>query len=165
MKHNGQSRYAANIENQRLLRAYRSARKIGHTIGIDTGRSIVYQETAQQALRTARLELAWADAAWDEWSEPEIGAVRLRIVPDDDPSSALDYLNQDCYTDKYRESIRELAERDGVNGLIGEYFDGTDWQHADSIWGTIGLDFNGYETDIKAETLRQAEIETVSAWQ
>jgi hypothetical protein len=42
-----------------------------------------------------------------------------------------------------------------VWGIIGEYFDGEKWQHADSCFGFVGEDwkYSGYDTDIMQVTL------------
>src|SRR5262245_235559 len=148
------SRFSANVENQSLLRAYRSERKIHFAITIDTGRAIVAQESAQSAIRTARINLDWAAHEWNEFDEPEIGSVRLRFAPDESPDHS--WLEQDCYSDRYRADMRDTIDRDGVWGCIGEYFDGEDWQAADSVWGFVGQDAHGYTPDIKAETLQAA---------
>ena len=131
----------------RLLSYYRLERKPIRTVNIDTGAPIVVRETAQRALQNARVRA--------EWSEYTDDQVRLRIVADDDLD--LSYLDQDMYTDKYRADIRAKAESEGGTGIIGEYFDGKTWNHADSCYGFIGEDWrgSGYDIDIMRSTLDQ----------
>ena len=49
----------------------------------------------------------------------------------------------------------DRIEREGVWGIIGEYWDGAEWQIADSCWGFVGddLELNGYDDDIRRATL------------
>jgi hypothetical protein len=51
------------------------------------------------------------------------------------------------------------VDRDGVWGIVGEYFDGERWQHADSCFGFVGDDWknSGYDTDIMRATLDEAK--------
>jgi hypothetical protein len=51
------------------------------------------------------------------------------------------------------------VDREGVFGVIGEYFDGERWQHADSCFGFVGDDWknSGYDTDIMRATLNEAK--------
>jgi hypothetical protein len=74
----------------------------------------------------------------------ESGHVRLRIVPDDCPDLS--------WAD---EGTLELANHNGMWGIVGEYFDGEAWQVAGSCWGFIGSDWkdSGVDTDIMQEAL------------
>jgi hypothetical protein len=70
--------------------------------------------------------------------------------------------NPDIHPDRLereRKAEVERVERDGVWGVVGEFFDGEEWQHADSCFGFIGDDWkdSGYDVDIMASTLRQAK--------
>ena len=53
--------------------------------------------------------------------------------------------------------------RQGVWGIVGEYFDGEVWQHADSCFGFVGDDWknSGYDTDIMQATLDAARDASV----
>jgi hypothetical protein len=128
---------------------------------------------AKNALHNVRIRAAWRKAEWDEHSEPEIGDVRLRIVADD--SADLDDLFGDTFNPKVNSDIPlarlererqaevDRVNRDGVWGVIGEYYDGEEWQHADSCFGFIGEDWkdSGYDVDIMSQTLDAASaIET-----
>jgi hypothetical protein len=62
---------------------------------------------------------------WDEAKDE--GYVRVRIVLDDN-FDLRDYNPEDS----------ELARRKGVWGCVAEFWDGLNWQHADSCWGYIG---------------------------
>lgn len=56
--------------------------------------------------------------------------------------------------------FEEKVEREGVVGIVGEYFDGEDWRHADSVWGFVGEEDardSGYMEDVMEETMRQAD--------
>jgi hypothetical protein len=77
------------------------------------------------------------------------GPVRMRIEPDSEP-----YEYGDC-SDTERHAIDRRIAMDGVWGIIGEVWDGHEWQHVDSCWGFIGDDWrnSGYDTDIMRATL------------
>lgn len=128
---------------------------------------------ASIAFHNVRTRDAWRKAEWDEHSDPEIGDVRLRVVPDD--CVDLDNLFGDTFNPKVNSDIPlarlererqaevDRVNRDGVWGVIGEYFDGEDWQHADSCFGFIGEDWkdSGYDVDIMNATMDAAsKIET-----
>lgn len=95
----------------------------------------------------------------------EEGLVRLRIEPDE--ICDLDNLLGDGFDPKHnpdipaaklakeREEYVEKIDRDGVWGIIGEYWDGEAWQVADSVWGFVGDDYrdSGWDTDIMRSTL------------
>ena len=128
---------------------------------------------AHWAIRHARVRLAWEEREWDEFSAPAIGQVRLRVEPDED--CYLDNLFGDTYNpevnsdiprsrlERKREAEIERINRDGVWGIIGEYFDGESWVHADSCWGFVGDDWkgSGYDVDIMASTLAEAAKITI----
>jgi hypothetical protein len=90
--------------------------------------------------------------------------VRLRV--EYDPHSCIDDLAGDMFNPKYdglthsqrereRKAFIDRVNDEGATGIIGEYFDGEDWQHADSVWGFIGDDWkdSGYDVDIMRATL------------
>jgi hypothetical protein len=101
-----------------------------------------------------------------EWTKLEAaGKVRFTCKPDE--ICDMDDLKGDTFNrevnpeipeEKMAEQEREfeaLVEREGVWGIIGEYFDGEVWQYGDSVWGMIGdnvLD-NDYTLDIKSLTI------------
>jgi len=87
------------------------------------------------------------------------GPIRLILSPE-----------QECYDDsyfdtwddlseqkkeKYRKELWDRIECDGVWSLVGEYWDGSEWVHADSCGGFIGDDWkdSGHDTDIMAMTI------------
>ena len=51
------------------------------------------------------------------------------------------------------------VNREGVWGIVGEYFDGERWRHADSCFGFVGDDWknSGYDTDIMRATVDASE--------
>jgi hypothetical protein len=124
---------------------------------------------ARIAIANARTRLAWYDAEWDEHSEPEMGEVRLRVVPDE--CADLADLEGDRFNprvnpdipvsrlEREQQEFHEKVEREGVYGIVGEYFDGETWQHADSCFGFVGDDWkqSGYDTDIMQSTLDAAK--------
>ena len=68
---------------------------------------------------------------------------------DDIPASRLE---------RERQVEIERVNRDGVWGVIGEYWNGREWVHVDSCWGFIGDDWreSGYDADIMRSTLDAA---------
>lgn len=104
-----------------------------------------------------------ARAAIDFAAAESENLVRLRWVPDE--SYSLGDLEGDTYNPKAnpdiapsrlareRKEFHALIERDGVWGLVGEYFDGRKWQSGDSVWGLVGQDDCGYLPDIQRATL------------
>lgn len=124
-----------------LEKAYRKERSLGWP--------------AQGAIRNARTRILWAELEDDRDRPGEIGVVRLKIEWDDCPD--LSYLDQDCFAkDRAHEYAR--ANRDGVVGIVGQYWDGSKWRIADSVWGFIGDDWrnSGYDTDVMCATLDAA---------
>lgn len=129
--------------------------------------------TAQRALSNARTLVEWDKHAVAEYSsgdpiDSERGNVRLRLVPDE--TCSLEDLEGDCFDPKAnpnipasrlqrdREEFIAKVNRDGVWGIVGEYFDGDVWQHADSCFGFVGEDWkcSAYDTDIMRSTLDAA---------
>jgi hypothetical protein len=148
-------------KNRELIRMYLRERKRG--------------TMARLALFAAKTRIEWDKRNGETVDEYERdhdakrGDVRLRIVADD--SVDLDNLfgdtfnpkaNPDIHPDRLereRQAEVERVERDGVWGVVGEFFDGEEWQHTDSCFGFIGDDWkdSGYDVDIMASTLRQAK--------
>jgi len=143
-----------------LARLYQSERKRGFQ--------------AKHALFNAQTRLEWdkhevAEYSSGEAIDPQPGSVRLRILPDDHVD--LDNLFGDTYNpqvnsdipetrlEREREQEVDRVNRDGVWGIVGEYFDGEEWQHGDSCWGFVGDDWkhSGYDTDIMHATLNAAQ--------
>lgn len=134
-----------------LLKHYRSHR--------DNGLS------ASSALTQARYSLK-ADDTREQFKTLETDdKVRLRIESDD--CADYDNLAGDCFNpdanpsinpDKLKKEEEEFKQRidnDGVWGVIGEYWDGEQWQQADSCWGFVGDDWkdSGYDVDIMHATI------------
>lgn len=146
--------------NRELVRLYRRERARGFQ--------------AQWALSNARTSLEWekhavAEHSSEEPIDPERGNVRLRVVPDE--MRTLEDLEGDCFNPKANPDISaSKLERDrdefiakvnheGVWGIVGEYFDGEQWQHTDSCFGFVGDDWkhSGYDADIMRATLNEAK--------
>jgi hypothetical protein len=128
---------------------------------------------AKWAISNARTRLEWEKHEVAEYSsgepiDPHRGDVRLRMVPDE--MGSLEDLEGDCFNPKAnpdipasrlqrdREEFISKVNRDGVWGIIGEYFDGEVWKHSDSCFGFVGDDWknSGYDTDIMRTTLDEA---------
>lgn len=107
---------------------------------------------AKWALSNARTRLEWDKHEVAEYSsgepiDPKRGDVRLRVVPDE--TCSLEDLEGDCFNPKAnpeisasrlqhdREEFMAKVNRDGVWGMVGEYFDGETWQHADSCFDSL----------------------------
>lgn len=82
-----------------------------------------------------------------EHDAPQIGDMRIRLEPDNEPYDPGDTLEPFRGSDgrwRSREELeRELnriLDSQGVWGVIGEVWDGSDWEHADSCWGYAGFD-------------------------
>ena len=135
---------------------------------------------AQQSLRAAKTLVEWdASDGYESHLLPYshidyppyesgsgFGPIRLRIEPDDSPydDSFIDTWNDNVTimldgrqldNVEYRKDLWNRIEFDGVWGIIGEFWNGQEWEHADSCWGFIGDDWkdSGYDTDIMQETL------------
>lgn len=116
----------------------------------------VWQQPASHALNTARTRLAW-DAAGgvvrDDWDTgPCPGRVRLVLKADNSGCDPLDGMEA---PERIVQEERDRANRDGVWGVRGEYWDGHEWVEVDSCWGFIGDDWrdSGYDVDIMRATL------------
>ena len=128
---------------------------------------------AKWALSNARTRMEWEKHEVAKYSrgqpiDPQRGDVRLRMVPDE--MCSLEDLEGDCFDSKAnpdisasklhrdREEFIAKVNREGVWGIIGEYFDGEAWKHADSCFGFVGDDWknSGYDTDIMRATLDEA---------
>jgi hypothetical protein len=84
--------------------------------------------------------------------------LRLRLVPDE--TCSLEDLEGDCFNPKANpdipasqlqrdhEAFIAKVNREGVWGIVGEFFDGERWQHADSCFGFVGDDWknSGHDT-------------------
>ncbi len=86
------------------------------------------------------------------------GPIRLILKADDCYDDS--YINEwDNLSKKkkviYRDALWDRIERDGVWCLVGEYWDGSEWVHADSCCSFIGDDWkdSGTDTDIMAMTI------------
>ena len=93
--------------------------------------------------------------------------VRLSIVPDDSGMSFED-LTGDTFNaeahpdipqermDRERKEEMDRINREGVYGVVGEYWNGEEWEHVDSCWGFVGDDWkeSGYDVDIMSATIK-----------
>lgn len=136
--------------------------------------------TARVALLNARYDLyrsellvRWGCAGGETIPECETparwrpGSPRVRIVEHPDEILRMDDLKGDCFNPDVNSNInpnrleREESEfearvRDnGVWGYVAEYWDGTEWCDADSIWGFVGNDFIGscYDDELMESAL------------
>lgn len=137
---------------------------------------------AQQAMRAARILTSWhRREAYDQDEPDATHCVRLTVKPDE--SADFEDLCGDSYSaeanpdiqrsrlEREREAFRAKVERDGVWGVIGEYWDeaSQEWREADSVWGFAGYDDvlspreNCYIPDLMASALR-ARTESVRTW-
>ena len=141
----------------------------------------MYVQTATSALMGARMAVTATRIAaqwealggetvdrYDASKDWEIGDPRVRIVAAADDCQSLDNLFGDTFSAKCNPEIKlEILERerqaeidrinrDGVWFMVAEYWNGREWEHADSMGGFIGNDFtgSGYDTDLKAEAMR-----------
>lgn len=125
----------------------------GEILTITTNPRKVYRELrslgwkAADALRSARIRA--------EFAALEGESVRLRLMPDYDPTNAIECACDDA--ERCTARNRERAERDGVWGIVAEYRDPVtgDWCHASSVWGFIGDDWenSGYDDDVRKAAL------------
>lgn len=157
---------------QRARRLFRE-----HRGGIHTFRG------GEQRYPGMTMQTALAEARTLERFEhlESVGLVRFRWVPDD--QWTMEDLEGDCFRpechpeisaeriEREREEFHRTVERDGVWGIVGEYRllplhhgegdivtycdpdDEQGWEHGGSVWGFVGTEGNGYETDIMAETM------------
>lgn len=139
-----------------LLKAYKQERREIVVPNIDDGALVNVRQSANHALRSAKTRQAWQEREASDIGDPEAGQVRLRILPDE--VSSVDDLLGDIDLPKWREKQIERINRDGACGIVGEYFDGEEWQQADSVWGFIGDDWqnSGYDVDIMQSALDKA---------
>ena len=110
---------------------------------------------AQWALSNARTRMEWEKYEVGEYSSgepipPETWQCTAPYLPDE--TCSLGDLEGDCFNPKAnpyipasklqhdREEFIAKVNREGVWGIIGEYFDGEQWQHADSCFGFVGDD-------------------------
>jgi hypothetical protein len=150
--------------NRELLRLYQRERAKGFQ--------------ARSALSNAHTHMEWdthevAEHSSREPIDPKRGNVRLRVVADE--MCSLDDLEGDCFNPKAnpdipasqlqrdREEFIAKVNREGVWGIVGEFFDGEKWQHADSCFGFVGDDWkdSGYNTDIMRAALNEAKAARV----
>ena len=96
-----------------------------------------------------------------------LNQVRFKVV--DDLSWGMEDLKGDCYDpginkdvspEKLKEQEIEFERRvsdEGVHGIVSEYWDGTEWCHADSCYGFVGGDWkgSGYDDDARASAVAE----------
>jgi hypothetical protein len=147
--------------NQSIVNAYRKLRTVHTAMGAN-GRPHLYRVPAEHALREAHIR-----AEWREWEGR--GLVRMRVEPDyiahydDLAGDSFNFkVNPDIPAfrlERMEEEFKERISRDGVWGIISEWFNGTEWQHADSCWGFVGDDWqdSGYDVDAMAQAISAAK--------
>lgn len=128
---------------------------------------------ARQALSNAKTHEAWDELDGEivnEFVSDEPGTVRLKIVAEQEiyDDSFIDTWDDSLTTvgytqmtkEQYRSWLHDKIERDGVWGMIGEFWNGQEWEHADSCFGFIGEEWrnSGYDSDIM-----QAAIDAYNA--
>lgn len=109
------------------------------------------------ALRHAKIKDAFATLE-------NVDLVHLKWVPDnycDMKELKGDSYNPDVNPDirpsilkRQEKEFEAQVEREGVWGLIGEYYNGSEWVHADSCFGFVGQDAHDYEFGIMSTTLK-----------
>ena len=96
----------------------------------------------------------------------EDGKVRILVLPDE--HADYDNLTGDMFDPKHNPGVdpeqlaldeknfQERLNRDGVWGIVGEYYNGETWECADSCWGFVGDDVktSGYLEDIRDATIK-----------
>ena len=139
--------------------------------GIPNARAALHN--AKYMLYKASLIGRWNDAGGDildsysinnDW---EAGDSRVRIVAMPDDHCRMDDLKGDCFDPRVNSNInpnrlareeREFEERvarEGVWGFRAEYWNGSEWIEADSVWGFVGDDFadSCYDDDLMRSAL------------
>ena len=127
----------------------------------------------QAALSCAK-HSAKAQVLWDKFDgwevtsgreismEPHAGFGPVRIRLEEYPDYRVeDMFDPSAYDDPEAalQAERDVVARDGAWGVVGEYWDGEEWQHADSIWGCVGYKDaadpfdNSYAADIMLATV------------
>lgn len=98
--------------------------------------------------------------------EHEGGKVRIRLLPDecaDYDNLAGDMFNPAVNTDiepeeleRQEQEFKDRINRDGVWGVVGEFWNGEEWEEADSCWGFVGDDWkgSGYDKEIRETTIK-----------
>lgn len=148
-----------------LTQAYRAERASLFVRASDTGRMIECRERASTALHAAKIKLTWKAAdGYEFWGdlppdEGEPGLVRLVLRHDNDsPADDFDGSERDL------KAARERANRDGMWGIESQFWDGAEWQYADSCWGFIGDDWkgSGYDVDLMASALDALRVHNLA---
>lgn len=117
---------------------------------------------AKQAVSRAKLLARWEGMK-------QAGMVRLRIAPDEFVN--MDDLKGDTYSRKANPDIpeprmareekefEERIEREGVCGIVGEYWNGEEWVQVDSCWGFVGDNWkeSGADDGIREAAMDAAE--------
>lgn len=136
---------------------------------------------AQASLQHARAKVetheAWAKLGGVIMGEhtynPVTPTVRLVIKADEVSGVDLPCCDSDTYSHsanpeipesvlkREHEAEHERINRDGIWGVVGEYWNGEEWIHADSCWGFVGEDWkdSGYDLDIMRATLEAFEAQ------
>lgn len=137
---------------------YRRERKIGWRAG--------------QALRNARIRARWDELDGfvfdgDDYDKDDApgetiyasGPIRLLIEPDREmyDDSYIDTWTDLRETDRerIRSNLRDRINRDGAWNVVGEFWNGQEWECTDSCCGFVGDDWenSGYDTDIMSATI------------
>jgi hypothetical protein len=117
----------------------------------DSGRMVESRNGAAQALRNARVKLAWAQAYGFEVAEfecrdiegapdPASGAGRVRLLIRNDECGVPDDFDG---SERDLQEARERASRDGMCGVESQFWNGAEWVDVDPVWGFIGDDWRG----------------------
>ena len=95
--------------------------------------------------------------------------VRFKVIADehwDYDNLAGDTYNPEVNTDipefclqGEKKEFKKRINREGVWGIVGEYWNGEEWQEADAVWGFVGDDWedSGYDLDVKTSTVKAFE--------
>jgi hypothetical protein len=147
-----------------VIQKYKEIRQdhVGRWTG--TGKIYHHKVTAESAWKSAKY-IVDVEQRWQLAEDNE--QVRFRVEYDelaDYENLAGDSFNPEVNTDiqphilerEEREFIDKI-NREGVWGIIGEFWNGEEWIQADSVWGFVGDDWkgSGYDLDVKWSTLDQ----------
>lgn len=145
---------------------------------------------AREALRYAKVLKRWDDVdgyvAWEGDNYPRLDSepyeygsgygpvrivVRSELEPYDDSyidtwdDSPIVVDGTRMTREEFREWLWARIERDGVHGIESQFWNGVEWEHADSVWGFVGDDWrdSGYDADLMSAALDELDAHLADA--